>query len=290
MAPTANTSVLRKTKLCKFALIGQCQRGERCVFAHSRGELRAKPDLSRTKLCPKLFSTGECTDTECRFAHELGELRIATACETFQNEPLAGETFQHQKRQLPAEASTTAATCRGARRGRRQGGRHQGQVPASPGVDLAFVSALHASLQAAAWPQVVLAVPAAPLPAPHHGSACASVPAPRKCSGGSAPGTDSQPTGTPRSEITSSLGTGSEEEPETPEGLRRESARAGPAGPPASERCPGLLAPAEEDAAARPDGACGLTVKNTFLTVEPAISRALLLRSLRRVRSLGSEL
>lgn len=64
-----------KTKLCKFHLLDICSKGHLCPFAHGPRELRPLPDLSRTKLCLRLRTAGECTDPNCRYAHHKGELR-----------------------------------------------------------------------------------------------------------------------------------------------------------------------------------------------------------------------
>jgi len=66
------TSVLRKTKMCRFNAIGKCQKGKACGFAHATTELRPMPDLSYTKICPLLRKSGSCDDSCCRFAHQAG--------------------------------------------------------------------------------------------------------------------------------------------------------------------------------------------------------------------------
>jgi len=68
-------SVLHKTKLCKFNVIGECNRGHKCGFAHSAAELQPVPDLSRTKMCPVLSKAGTCDDSNCRYAHETVQRR-----------------------------------------------------------------------------------------------------------------------------------------------------------------------------------------------------------------------
>lgn len=67
-------SPLWKTRLCKFAPYGVCQRGDGCMFAHGREELRASPDFTRTSMCPDLLR-GACTNPKCRYAHASHELR-----------------------------------------------------------------------------------------------------------------------------------------------------------------------------------------------------------------------
>mmetsp|Transcript_137121 Transcript_137121/g.382416 ORF Transcript_137121/g.382416 Transcript_137121/m.382416 type:complete len:198 (-) Transcript_137121:11-604(-) len=65
-----------KTKLCRFNLRGLCNKGEACNFAHGEEERKPLPDLSRTRLCPTLISTGDCSDLKvCPFAHSREELR-----------------------------------------------------------------------------------------------------------------------------------------------------------------------------------------------------------------------
>lgn len=67
--------MFRKTKMCKFHILGMCAKGTQCRFAHDRVELQNLPDLSRTKLCKTLINTGSCEDPECRYAHSKEELR-----------------------------------------------------------------------------------------------------------------------------------------------------------------------------------------------------------------------
>jgi len=69
------TSVLHKTQLCKFNSIGECNRGNKCGFAHTAADLHPVPDLSRTKMCPILSKAGICDDSNCRYAHETGQRR-----------------------------------------------------------------------------------------------------------------------------------------------------------------------------------------------------------------------
>lgn len=59
---------LHKTKFCAYFLKGACQYGLSCAFAHAGSELRAMPDMRKTRLC-KNFMEGSCTDAECNFAH-----------------------------------------------------------------------------------------------------------------------------------------------------------------------------------------------------------------------------
>jgi hypothetical protein len=50
-------------------------KGTACGFAHSQDEMKALPDLSRTKICQSLITTGFCNDLQCKFAHNKEELR-----------------------------------------------------------------------------------------------------------------------------------------------------------------------------------------------------------------------
>jgi len=92
--------------MCANFVIGLCERGKQCLFAHSPKEIRSRPCLNKTKMCPngescdrkdtclfahereELVSTNEFTKTKlchfgqrclqkenCRYAHTLGELR-----------------------------------------------------------------------------------------------------------------------------------------------------------------------------------------------------------------------
>jgi len=109
---TQNLSEIRfrkqfvKTQMCANFVIGLCERGKQCLFAHSPKEIRSRPCLNKTKMCPngescdkkdtclfahereELVSTNEFTKTKlchfgqrclqkenCRYAHTLGELR-----------------------------------------------------------------------------------------------------------------------------------------------------------------------------------------------------------------------
>eukprot|EP00931_Biecheleriopsis_adriatica_P009220 TRINITY_DN1102_c0_g1_i1.p1 TRINITY_DN1102_c0_g1~~TRINITY_DN1102_c0_g1_i1.p1 ORF type:complete len:375 (+),score=33.57 TRINITY_DN1102_c0_g1_i1:151-1275(+) len=67
---------LRATKLCKFHMIGCCNRGKACSFAHNVAELQEPPDLVGTRLCAQFKWQGRCKDgNACRFAHGQKELR-----------------------------------------------------------------------------------------------------------------------------------------------------------------------------------------------------------------------
>merc|ERR1719502_2658966 len=64
-----------KTEMCKFYLLGICNKGSACVFAHSENELKSRPDLSCTRLCRVFLQTGQCNDPKCCFAHSKDQLR-----------------------------------------------------------------------------------------------------------------------------------------------------------------------------------------------------------------------
>lgn len=65
-----------KTKRCRFWLEGRCTRGDACTYAHTDIELRAPPDLTKTKLCTR-WKRGICDKTpqECAYAHGIEDLR-----------------------------------------------------------------------------------------------------------------------------------------------------------------------------------------------------------------------
>lgn len=67
----------KKTKMCAFYVRDACKRGDQCTFAHDEKEVSSAPDLSKTKLCPRMQKYGECPKgDECMFAHYQQELRI----------------------------------------------------------------------------------------------------------------------------------------------------------------------------------------------------------------------
>lgn len=70
-------SACQKTRLCQFHVKGFCRKGQHCTYAHGEEELRAAPDLSRTRLCPRLVKRGHCDlGAACHFAHDTAELRF----------------------------------------------------------------------------------------------------------------------------------------------------------------------------------------------------------------------
>merc|ERR1712151_656206 len=75
---STQTLDLRKTKICPVIKQGmkRCPKGDRCNFAHSNEELRSKPNLSKTKMCPNITKTGHCEmGDQCNYAHSELELR-----------------------------------------------------------------------------------------------------------------------------------------------------------------------------------------------------------------------
>lgn len=71
----ANREIFKKTKMCRFYLLGACTRGRQCAFAHSQKELNPMPDFSYTRVCKVLRSTGQCNNPDCKYAHSRKELR-----------------------------------------------------------------------------------------------------------------------------------------------------------------------------------------------------------------------
>lgn len=69
-----------KTEMCRFMLNGRCKKGDACSHAHSEGELRAKPDLSKTRMCQSLLQKGACSDRKrCPYAHDIRQIRSTNA-------------------------------------------------------------------------------------------------------------------------------------------------------------------------------------------------------------------
>mmetsp|Transcript_8061 Transcript_8061/g.14502 ORF Transcript_8061/g.14502 Transcript_8061/m.14502 type:complete len:162 (-) Transcript_8061:88-573(-) len=68
-----------KTRMCPSMVLGSCPEGCDCPFAHDEAEMRAKPDLSCTKLCPTWSSGEVCVNPRCRHAHSMEELRPHTS-------------------------------------------------------------------------------------------------------------------------------------------------------------------------------------------------------------------
>lgn len=71
---------LRKTKMCRYHLRGNCKHGSGCCFAHGSTDLARRPDLSKTQLCLTFQLGGQCNDPNCGFAHSKEELRSTNLC------------------------------------------------------------------------------------------------------------------------------------------------------------------------------------------------------------------
>jgi hypothetical protein len=67
--------ILDKTSMCKFYQQRKCKKGKDCTFAHAEEDLRERPDLSGTKICPSVGSGNACMNPTCRFAHVRDDIR-----------------------------------------------------------------------------------------------------------------------------------------------------------------------------------------------------------------------
>jgi len=75
----ANNVIFKKTKMCRFYIMGNCARGAACAFAHSGSELRPLPNFRKTRLCHEFGAAGACRQGgACPFAHGSAELRHHT--------------------------------------------------------------------------------------------------------------------------------------------------------------------------------------------------------------------
>jgi len=71
----SKTSIqFNKSKMCPHHMRGACFMGESCGYAHDVSELQSRPNLTKTKMCPKL-KTGCANGDNCSFAHSSSELR-----------------------------------------------------------------------------------------------------------------------------------------------------------------------------------------------------------------------
>jgi hypothetical protein len=104
--------LFKKTKMCKFYILGVCAKGDGCKFAHQKEDLCPLPDLSRTKLCKTLISTGGCNDPDCTYAHNREELRLLPAEVSAEVSPLAprGGCYKVPPAALPSANANAGAT------------------------------------------------------------------------------------------------------------------------------------------------------------------------------------
>lgn len=71
-------ATFKKTRMCKFFLLGKCVRGSKCNFAHDN-DLKPQPNLFRTKPCLAFMRSGKCRDGDaCKYAHSRDEMRAGT--------------------------------------------------------------------------------------------------------------------------------------------------------------------------------------------------------------------
>mmetsp|Transcript_50906 Transcript_50906/g.88804 ORF Transcript_50906/g.88804 Transcript_50906/m.88804 type:complete len:371 (+) Transcript_50906:95-1207(+) len=61
---------LLKVDMCKFFLQGMCMRGASCTFAHSKSDLRPRPNFYRTMPCFKFMKEGKCSP-DCKYNHSM---------------------------------------------------------------------------------------------------------------------------------------------------------------------------------------------------------------------------
>jgi len=61
---------VKKTQICRYYVVGKCDMGRTCLFAHGDFDLRSAPDLTKSRLC-RAWIAGKCTKSrgECKFAH-----------------------------------------------------------------------------------------------------------------------------------------------------------------------------------------------------------------------------
>jgi len=80
-----------KTRLCRFELMGCCQKGTSCPFAHGVQDLRTYPDLTKTSICHK-WARGCCPlpADRCRYAHGASDRRMPEFTRTSQLSNSAG--------------------------------------------------------------------------------------------------------------------------------------------------------------------------------------------------------
>lgn len=96
---------LQKTRMCRHFARGNCK-WDRCNFAHHASELRQRPDLTATKMCPTLINAGQCTNPDCNFAHNQAEFRGRVAFSAGAAEAHNHKLLSHS--QLPQAVPSTS--------------------------------------------------------------------------------------------------------------------------------------------------------------------------------------
>lgn len=77
---------LQKTKLCRAHLQGGCDQGENCPFAHGEQDLRVTEGIYKTQIC-NFFERGYCKKgSRCNHAHGSDDLRPSTSPKAQANE------------------------------------------------------------------------------------------------------------------------------------------------------------------------------------------------------------
>eukprot|EP00928_Gymnodinium_smaydae_P084882 TRINITY_DN68170_c0_g1_i1.p1 TRINITY_DN68170_c0_g1~~TRINITY_DN68170_c0_g1_i1.p1 ORF type:complete len:177 (+),score=19.76 TRINITY_DN68170_c0_g1_i1:36-566(+) len=104
-------TIFLKTTKCVFFEAGKCKKGAQCPFAHAGSELRTRPNLCRTKMCPRTLSGGRCHLADCSFAHALEELRQVPREQTVLNMPASSRQRRRRDKRLHMtwDDSTTTA-------------------------------------------------------------------------------------------------------------------------------------------------------------------------------------
>jgi len=78
MSRVKQSAQLQKTVMCRFHMAGNCRKGALCGYAHGTEDLRVKPDLQCTSMCPAVLQKGSCDNPNCRYAHDNAELRTTS--------------------------------------------------------------------------------------------------------------------------------------------------------------------------------------------------------------------
>uniref|UniRef100_A0A0G4GZS4 C3H1-type domain-containing protein n=1 Tax=Chromera velia CCMP2878 TaxID=1169474 RepID=A0A0G4GZS4_9ALVE len=78
MKEDRNFAFLRKTRICRHFLVGQCDLGYNCKFAHDAADLKETPNLRNTALCFSVAKGVPCVrGVVCTYAHSDWELHEA---------------------------------------------------------------------------------------------------------------------------------------------------------------------------------------------------------------------